>query len=161
MKHKSFDHMNCSLAQTLAVIGERWTLLILRDVFCGLRRFNQFEHSLGVSKNILTSRLNRLVNEGILQKRAAADSAHPEYVLTAKGLDLQPILISMTHWGDKHRPHEDGARVVFVERASGQPIRSMSAVSEDGRMLRARDLKARAGPALAASQSHDPIAETP
>lgn len=151
MKHKSFDHLNCSLAQTLTVIGERWTLLILREAFFGTRRFNRFERNLGVSKNILTSRLNRLVNEGILYRRPARDSAHPEYVLTDKGLELQPILLSMTHWGDKHRPHPKGQRLVFVERSTGQPIRRMSAVSQDGRQLNAREIKAVAGPGMAST----------
>ncbi len=93
MKYKSFDHMNCSLAQTLNVIGERWTLLILRDAFFGAKRFGQFEKSLGVAKNILTSRINLLVDEGILEKRESAEGAHSEYVLTEKGWDLQPVLL--------------------------------------------------------------------
>jgi DNA-binding HxlR family transcriptional regulator len=148
MKYKSFGHMNCSLAQTLSVIGERWTLLILRDAFFGAKRFGQFERSLGIAKNILTARLNMLVDEGILEKRDSAEGAHPEYVLTRKGLDLQPILLAMTHWGDKYKADARGDRLVFVERASGRPIRRMSAVSEDGRSLQPRDVQARPGPAL-------------
>ena len=104
MKYKTFDHMNCSLAQTLNIIGERWTLLILRDAFFGSKRFSQFERSLGIAKNILSTRLNTLVDEGIMEKRVSAEGAHPEYVLTEMGLDLQPILLSMTHWGDRYRP---------------------------------------------------------
>ncbi len=148
MKYKPFDHMNCSLAQTLDVIGERWTLLILRDAFFGARRFGQFERSLGIAKNILTLRLNRLIEEGIMEKRESAEGAHAEYVLTEKGLDLQPVLLAMTHWGDAHKPHERGDRLVFVERASGKPIRRMSAVSDDGRPLRPREIQAVPGPAL-------------
>ena len=148
MKYKSFNHMNCSLAQTLNVIGERWTLLILRDAFFGAKRFGQFERSLGIAKNILTARLTRLVDEGILEKRDALEGAHPEYVLTQKGLDLQPILLAMTHWGDKHKPDARGDRLVFVERATGRPIRRMSVTSEDGRVLNARDIQATPGPAL-------------
>ncbi len=148
MKYKSFDHMNCSLAQTLNVIGERWTLLILRDAFFGAKRFGQFEKSLGVAKNILTSRINLLVDEGILEKRESAEGAHSEYVLTEKGWDLQPVLLSMTHWGDKYKPDKRGKRLTFVERATGKPIREMSAVSKDGRQLRPRDIRAKAGPAL-------------
>jgi DNA-binding HxlR family transcriptional regulator len=148
MKLKSFDHMNCSLAQTLNVIGERWTLLILRDAFFGAKRFGQFERSLGIAKNILAARLNRLVDEGILERRDALDGAHPEYVLTEKGLDLQPVLLAMTHWGDKHMADARGERLVFVEMATGRPIRRMSVVSEDGRTLEARDVQATPGPAL-------------
>jgi len=149
MKYKTFDHLNCSLAQTLNVIGDRWTLLILRDAFFGARRYNQFEKSLGIAKNILTARPNLLVEEGILEKRQSQDGAHPEYVLTEKGLDLQPVLLAMTHWGDRHKPDARGDRLVFVERATGRPIRRMSVVSDDGRTLQAREIMATAGPALA------------
>ena len=97
MKYKAFDHMNCSLAQTLDIIGERWTLLILRDAFFGAKRFGQFERSLGIAKNILSARLNMLIDEGIMERREATSGAHTEYVLTQKGLDLQPVLLSMTH----------------------------------------------------------------
>jgi DNA-binding HxlR family transcriptional regulator len=145
MKLKSFDHMNCSLAQTLDVIGERWTLLILRDAFFGTRRFDQFQKSLGIARNILTTRLSRLVDEGILERRPTGD-CRQEYVLTEKGLDLQPVLLSMTHWGDRHKPHPRGARIVFVERATGEPIDRMSVRAGDGRRLRPRDIKATAGP---------------
>jgi|TARA_B100000315_G_scaffold173023_3_gene161448 DNA-binding HxlR family transcriptional regulator len=148
MKYKSFDHMNCSLAQTLEVIGERWTLLILRDAFFGVKRFGQFQSSLGIARNILTSRLNRLIEEGVLEKRSSEEGAHFEYVLTEKGLDLQPVLLSMTHWGDKHKRDPRGDRVVFIERATGKPIRRMSVIGQDGRVLHARDIKARPGPAL-------------
>ncbi len=148
MKYKSFEHMNCSLAQTLNIIGERWTLLILRDAFFGAKRFGQFERSLGIAKNVLTTRLNMLVDEGIMEKRTSDEGAHPEYVLTEAGLELQPILLSMTHWGDKHRPHPKGDRLVFVERETGEPIRPMSVVSQDGRELEPRDVRAVPGPAV-------------
>ena len=146
MKYKSYDHMNCSLAQTLNIVGERWTLLILRDAFFGAKRFGQFERSLGVAKNILSARLNQLVEEGIMEKRESEEGAHPEYVLTEAGLDLQPVLLAMTHWGDRHRPNPKGERLVFVERASGDPIRPMSVVSQDGRTLSPRDVRATPGP---------------
>ncbi len=145
MKLKSFDHMNCSLALTLEVIGERWTLLILRDAFFGRKRFEAFQKSLGVARNILTSRLNRLVDEGILEKRPV-EAGRFEYVLTPRGLELQPVLLSMTHWGDRHKAHEKGERVVFVERATGEPIAPMSVRSADGRVLRPRDVRAIPGP---------------
>ncbi len=148
MKYKTFDHMNCSLAQTLSIIGERWTLLILRDAFFGAKRFGQFERSLGIAKNILSARLNMLVEEGILERRESSAGAHTEYVLTERGLDLQPVLLSMTHWGDAHRPNVKGNRLVFVERENGKPIRRMNVISEDGRTLLPRDIRAVAGPAL-------------
>jgi DNA-binding HxlR family transcriptional regulator len=149
MKYKTFDHMNCSLAQTLNVIGERWALLILRDVFFGAKRFGQFERSLGIAKNILNARLKLLVDEGILEKRDSVEGAHSEYVLTQAGLELQPILLSMTHWGDKHRANPKGDRLVFVERQTGQPIQRMGVASQDGRILAPRDIKATPGPGAA------------
>jgi len=151
MKLKSFDHMNCSLAQTLDVIGERWTLLVLRDAFFGARRFEQFQKSLGIARNILTARLNRLVEEGILDKRPV-EAGRFEYVLTEKGLDLQPVLLAMTHWGDRYKPHAKGKRIIFVDRESGRPIQRMAAHSEDGRVLKPRDIRAKRGPALRDSQ---------
>jgi DNA-binding HxlR family transcriptional regulator len=148
VKYKTFDHMNCSLAQTLSIIGERWTLLILRDAFFGVKRFGQFERSLGIAKNILSARLIMLVDEGILERRESSEGAHTEYVLTERGLDLQPVLLSMTHWGDRHRPNLKGTRLNFVERENGKPIRRMSVISDDGRALLPRDIRAIAGPAL-------------
>jgi DNA-binding HxlR family transcriptional regulator len=145
MKLKSFDHMNCSLAQTLDVIGERWTLLILRDAFFGRKRFEEFQKNLGIARNILTSRLNRLVEEGILDKRPV-EAGRFEYVLTPKGLDLQPVLLAMTHWGDRHKPNAKGKRIVFVERATGEPIAPMAVHSSDGRVLAPREIKGVPGP---------------
>ena len=145
--------MNCSLAQTLEVIGERWTLLILRDAFFGSRRFQQFQESLGIARNILTVRLHRLVEEGILEKRPTDEGERHEYRLTAKGLDLQPVLLAMTHWGDQHKPHPKGARLVFVERATGEPIARMRVRSREGRPLEPREVSVVVGPALQASRA--------
>lgn len=145
MKLKSFDHMNCSLAQTVEVIGERWTLLILREAFFGKKRFEEFQNGLGIARNILTVRLNRLVEQEILAKRPV-EAGRFEYVLTPRGLELQPVLLAMTQWGDRHKPHPRGKRVVFVERATGKPIAPMAVRSADGRVLSARDVKATPGP---------------
>ena len=133
MKYKKFDQMNCSLAQALDVIGERWTLLILRDAFLGARKFGQFQGSLGIARNILSSRLKRLIDEGVFEKTTTTGGGHAEYRLTNKGLALQPVLLSMTHWGDEFKPGPKGSRLTFVERDTGLPIRPMSAISQDGR----------------------------
>src|SRR5262245_11102194 len=122
--------MNCSLAQTLDVIGERWTLLILRDAFLGARRFHQFQANLGRPRKIPTLGHNRLVEEGILEKRREEGDDHEHYRLTDKGLDLQPVLLAMVHWGDVHKPNPKGARMLFIERATGKPIARMSARSK-------------------------------
>src|SRR5712692_2233716 len=102
MRRTSFSDMDCSVAQTLEVIGEWWTLLILRDSFQGVRRFDDFQRRLGVARNVLTQRLDRLVEQGILARRQYQDRpARYEYRLTAKGLDLYPVVIALMDWGDR------------------------------------------------------------
>ena len=146
MKYKSFAHMNCSVAQSLEILGERWTLLILRDAFLGTRKFEDFLGT-GISRNVLATRLKRLVEEDILEKRPI-DGKSSEYRLTMKGLDLQPVLLSLMHWGDQHLPHPAGDRLIFRERETGRPIARMSAYSQDGQPLAPREIRATAGPGL-------------
>ncbi|MBX3705474.1 MAG: helix-turn-helix transcriptional regulator [Pseudomonadales bacterium] len=146
MKLKSFEHFNCSLAQTLSVIGEHWTLLIVRDAFFGLRRFDQFQKSLGIARNVLSDRLKKLVQAGVLDK--SEGPGHPEYRLTEKGLALQPILIAMTQWGDTYLPSPTGRRLTFVDRRDGKAIRPVGVQAADGRSLRPREIRARPGPGL-------------
>lgn len=146
MKLKSFEHFNCSLAQTLSIIGEHWTLLIIRDAFFGLCRFEQFHKSLGISRNVLSDRLKKLVGSGVLEKSSGA--GHAEYRLTEKGLSLQPILIAMTQWGERYLSHPDGERIAFIDRQTGMPIRRVGVYAEDGRELRGKDIKAKLGPGV-------------
>jgi DNA-binding HxlR family transcriptional regulator len=156
MKLKTFDHLNCSLAQTLSIVGEHWTMLIVRDAFFGLRRFDEFHKDLGIARNILSERLKRLVEEGILEKNII-DGRHPEYRLTKKGLDLQPILLAMTHWGDKHKPHPRGKRLQFIDRRDNKPIKNIAVYANDGRKLQAKDIKAKAGPGFQSESQNSPI----
>ena len=103
MERKSFSDMHCSVAQCLEVVGEWWSLLIVRDAFLGVRRFDEFQSRLGISRNILNQRLARLVETGVLTK--VPYSEHPprfEYRLTDKGRDLWPVITTMRQWGDKH-----------------------------------------------------------
>jgi DNA-binding HxlR family transcriptional regulator len=100
---RDYDGQNCSIARTLEIVGERWTLLIVRDALAGMRRFEQFQESLGVARNILTERLNRLVDEGIFERvqyRQRPDRY--EYCLTTKGRDLTVALTGLMQWGDKY-----------------------------------------------------------
>ena len=100
MKWSETQQQNCPVAQTLAMIGDRWTLLIIRDAFLGLSRFEQFQKSLGITRHVLAERLKRLVEEGILEKQSYIDRQQRfEYVLTAKGRDLKPILMAIVEWG--------------------------------------------------------------
>lgn len=146
MKLKTFEHFNCSLAQTLSVIGEHWTMLIIRDAFFGVRRFDQFQKSLGIARNVLSDRLRKLVQAGVLSK--SDGPGHPEYRLTEKGLALQPVMIAMTQWGDTYMPHPDGKRLTFVDRKDGKPIRPVAIHGADGRRLKPKEVKAKAGPGL-------------
>ena len=146
MKYKSYKGMNCSMAQALDAIGERWSLLILREAFYGRTRFSQFLEELGISRNILAARLNHLVDQGILEKRQARETAHTEYVLTEAGRDLRTVLVSLIHWGDEHRPHPNGQRRILVDRESEKPIRKMSIYADSGDEVRLGGIKVVPGP---------------
>jgi DNA-binding HxlR family transcriptional regulator len=103
MLKRDYPTQYCPVASTLEVIGERWTLLIIRDVFLGIRRFDDLQRDLGVARNILQVRLERLVEEGVLVKRPYQERPlRCEYRLTEKGADLWPVLVSMLQWGDRH-----------------------------------------------------------
>lgn len=98
-----YSEQVCTVAATLEVVGDAWTLLILRDAFLGVRRFEQWQERLGVARNVLAARLKSLVGHGVLTKRAYSDRPpRYEYVLTAKGLDLHTVLLTMAAWGDRH-----------------------------------------------------------
>jgi DNA-binding HxlR family transcriptional regulator len=103
MLKRDYEGQNCSIARALEVIGERWTLLIVRDAFLGLRRFDEFQESLGIARNVLTERLNRLVEEGILERVQYSERPERfEYRLTNKGRDLNISLVGLRQWGDKY-----------------------------------------------------------
>jgi DNA-binding HxlR family transcriptional regulator len=100
---RDYEGQNCSIARALEIVGERWTLLIVRDCFLGLGRFEQFQQSLGIARNVLTDRLNRLVEEGILERvRYSERPERFEYRLTPKGRDLQIALAGLRQWGDRY-----------------------------------------------------------
>ena len=103
MLNRDYEGQNCSIARALEVVGERWTLLILRDAFLGVRRFDQFQESLGIARNVLTDRLNRLVDEGVLERvRYSERPERYEYRLTRKGRDLNIALAALRQWGDQY-----------------------------------------------------------
>jgi DNA-binding HxlR family transcriptional regulator len=103
MLKRDYPTQYCSVASTLEIIGERWTILVLRDVFLGIRRFDELQRDLGVARNILQARLERLVEHGILKKRPYQERpVRHEYRLTEKGADLWPVLVSLLKWGDRY-----------------------------------------------------------
>lgn len=116
------DDQLCSIAASLSVIGDRWTLLILRDAFRGVRRFDDLARDLGIARNLLTDRLNKLVDHGILAKVPyQSKPTRYEYRLTARGVALSPVLVSIMHWGDKHLA-VDGPPVVLTHDRCGTPV---------------------------------------
>ncbi len=122
MLPRTYDAQNCSLARSLEVVGERWTLLILRDVFLGIRRFDDFQQRLAVSRTVLAGRLSRLVDVGILARERYQERPDRfEYVLTQKGLDLWPAINALRAWGDLYATPQGPPRV-FVHEDCGTPI---------------------------------------
>ena len=113
---------DCSIAGTLEIIGDRWTILILRDAFRGVRRFDEIQHDLGIARNVLTDRLTKLVDHDILERRQYQDRPPRfEYRLTPKGVDLSPALVALMRWGDKHLAGDD-VPIVLVHEACGHPL---------------------------------------
>jgi DNA-binding HxlR family transcriptional regulator len=138
--------MNCAIAQTLEQVGEWWTMLILRNAFCGMSRFDDFRDHLGIASNVLTTRLGKLTRAGILRKTRAKDDGRAfEYRLTAKGEALYPLLIAMTDWGERFAGHPGGPRIVFIDKRSRRPVRRVTVTDADGRVLRPQDIVARPG----------------
>ncbi len=121
MLKREYEGQDCSIARALEIVGERWTLLIVRDVFLGLRRFDQLQENLGIARNVLTDRLNRLVDEGILERvRYSERPERFEYRLTPKGRDLQIALAGLRQWGDKYLT--DRPPRITRRKSDGKPV---------------------------------------
>ena len=104
MLGNEYEGQICSIARSLELVGERWTLLVVREIFHGRRKFSEMQRSLGVARNVLTARLQRMVDEGIVERRPYSERPERyEYFLTEKGLDLWPVMIALMHWGDQLR----------------------------------------------------------
>lgn len=147
MPKNKLDDLNCSIANALDLIGEWWTILILREAFFGTRRFEDFQLHLGIARNILTARLRKLCDSGVLERvPVKAGAKRQEYQLTKMGRDLQPTLIALTQWGDRWLHASDGAPVKFIERVSGEEIADVAVLSKDGHKLKARELALIPGP---------------
>ncbi|MDN3352124.1 helix-turn-helix domain-containing protein [Actinomadura sp. DC4] len=123
MRFTSLADMNCSIARTLDVVGEWWTLLIVRDAFRGTRRFDDFQSSLGLARSVLTARLRRLTENGILERRAYQERpVRYEYHLTEKGRALLPVIAAMLKWGDDWVPDQNGPPTVLVHETCGETM---------------------------------------
>lgn len=144
--------MPCSVARALSVVGDRWTLLILRDCLLGLRRFDDLQASLGLSSHLLSTRLARLVDEGILERRPYRERPERhEYRLTAKGRDLYPVIGSLLRWGDRWMAGPEGPPFELVHQRCGQPSVPTLACSSCGEPLEPRDLRLEPNPELGAT----------
>ena len=147
MTRNNVEDLNCSLANTLNLIGEWWVILILREAIYGNRRFEDFQQQLGIARNILTDRLRKLCDHGILERIPVKEGAkRHEYKLTSMGRDLYPALIALTQWGDRWLTPADGKPIKFIERASGEEIADIAICSKDGRKLLQRELEMIPGP---------------
>jgi DNA-binding HxlR family transcriptional regulator len=137
--YHDYPGQSCSIASSLEVVGERWSLLIIRDIFRGRRRFDQIQESLGIARNVLTTRLNRLVEADILERRPYQTSPERhEYFLTEKGLDLWPVLVSLLAWGDKHCAPETGGPRLIVHKDCGGEVNDRRICEKCGEYLEAR-----------------------
>jgi len=149
MRWTDIGGMTCSVARTLAVVGDRWTLLILRDAFLRTRRFDDFQSQLGISRHRLTARLRTLVAHGVLERvRYQQRPPRDEYRLTEKGLDLYPVLASLVRWGDRWMAGGHGVPVELVHRSCGRVITPTLSCPHCGGAIQARDMRAQPGPAL-------------
>ncbi|HVO13979.1 MAG TPA: helix-turn-helix domain-containing protein [Alphaproteobacteria bacterium] len=147
MQRKSFGTMQCPIARSLERVGEWWSILILRDAFHGLTRFDQFQKSLDIAPNILTRRLNALVESGLLERRRYSDRpARYEYLLTERGRDFRPVLWALLAWGNKHFAPE-GKSVVVVDSATGAEADPVLVDRATGRPLVEPAFRSAAGPA--------------
>ena len=147
MQHKYLGNLQCPIARSLERVGEWWSILILRDAFHGLTRFDEFQKSLRIAPNMLTRRLNALVEGGLLERRRYSE--HPprdEYVLTERGRDFRPVLLALLAWGNRHFTPE-GASVQLIERATGRPAEPIVVDRITGRPITEQEFTYVAGPA--------------
>jgi DNA-binding HxlR family transcriptional regulator len=149
MKRSTVEHLNCSIARSLEILGEWWTLLIVRDAFFGVRRFEDFVADLGISRGILTDRLATLVEHGILERQPYQERpARYEYRLTGKGRDLFPVVMALMHWGDKWLSTAEvgGPPVIITHAGCGNDVNGPFRCAHCGEPVAARDVHAVAGP---------------
>lgn len=165
MSWENVGEMPCSVARSLSVLGDRWTLLIIRSVFLRVRRFADLQAQLAVPKHVLSTRLKRLVDDGVLEKvqYQAAPPRH-EYKLTEKGRDLYPVIQMLVAWGDKWMDGGEGPPLHYRHKTCGHVFTPVVACSHCGERVDARDVALEAGPGMAAYQSRlqeEKVPQTP
>ncbi|WP_040363008.1 winged helix-turn-helix transcriptional regulator [Congregibacter litoralis] len=161
MRWDDIDQQVCSVARALSVVGERWTLLILRDAFFGTRRFDQFQSNLGITRHRLSERLGKLVDQGVLTRvKYSEKPPRYEYRLTRKGLGLYPVLMMLGRWGDEWMDRGDGAPVEYFHQRCGKKTRPLMTCSECHEDLRPQHVTPMVGPALATHVKGVRVGET-
>lgn len=137
---KPIEQEFCPVARSVDLIGDRWSLLIVRNAFDGMRRFGDFQWDLGVARNILADRLRKLVDAGILAMQGASDgTSYQEYVLTDKGESLFPIVVALRQWGEQHLFERGERHSLLIDRRTGKPVPLMAPAAQDGTALKAQD----------------------
>jgi DNA-binding HxlR family transcriptional regulator len=147
MPIQAFAEKNCSIARPLAFLGERWTVLVLRDLMLGRRRFDEIQDSLGIATNVLSQRLATLIDEGVAERRRYSE--HPErfeYRLTQKGLDLEPVLLALLAWGDRYTAGPEGPPLETVHEDCGHSFHMVPTCSQCGETIEPRHVHSRPGP---------------
>lgn len=132
MKNKSLGDMVCPIARSLEHVGEWWNILILRDAMRGITKFDDFQTNLGIAASTLTRRLNGMVDSGLLERRLYCEKPpRYEYLITTKGLDFRPVLLTMMQWGNQYYA-EDGPQVMLIDTETGKPVELMLTDKETG-----------------------------
>ncbi len=140
-----FATMRCPVARTMAVVGERWSILVLREAFYGATRFDEFQRNLGIAPNILSARLRTLTQHGVLERRAQG------YGITEKGRDFFPAFLALKRWGDRWMTDERGPSILLEERATGREVAAPPLLASDGQPLTPDRVRIRPGPGATAA----------
>ncbi len=166
MTVRSYDRHACPIAQTLSVVGDQWTLLLVRDVLRGARRFETFQSSLGISRNLLARRLKQLVAEGLLERTRIPGSRRYEYRPTEKCKDLRLTILALAEWGERWRADPKGARLELRERDTDAAVGVRFCRLDDGRAIGTADVVTHPGPAASGglkrwlARNREGVAET-
>ncbi len=144
MPRIDFARMRCPVARAMAILGERWTILLLREAFCGTTRFDAFERNLGIAPNILSARLAALVRHGLLERRP--EGGRHAYHLTERGRDAFPLYLAIRDWGARHLSGPDGPPTIMVDRVTGAPVQGPEPRRDDGTRITPEDVRILPGP---------------
>ncbi|PCI51139.1 MAG: transcriptional regulator [Moraxellaceae bacterium] len=148
MKWNELSTETCSIARTLSVIGDRWVMLIIRDVFLGKQNFSEIEKSIGIAKPRLSERLNQLLQQDVLEKRIESGSKRAKYKLTKKGQSLYPIIMSMVEWGDEWLTDEHGVPMEYIHKTCNKVTRAGALCDHCKKPIEAKEMLPKLGPAI-------------